>query len=329
MTSRSILKTGFFAGLALCLQIASTQVQFASQQPAPQAGAAGQGGARGGGPGAAVDPRVQQRTYLFKDTNEDLPYAVFVSSKVSKDKKNPLIVALHGLGGNPNTLLRGNALQLAEEGGYILVGPMGYNSGGWYGTPYGRGGRGRGANADGANPAGAPPAGAPQRGAGGGRGALGAGGGGGGGTAVTDTAKVSEMSEKDVMNILDMIRKEFNVDERRTYLMGHSMGGAGTIYLGVKYASNWAAIGAMAPATAPAGLNPDSFSLEPAKNIPVIIVQGDDDTLVPVAGTRRWIDKMKELNMTHQYVETAGGTHGSVMTTGMPDIFAFFAKHSK
>ena len=58
------------------------------------------------------------------------------------------------------------------------------------------------------------------------------------------------------MNVLDMIRKEFNVDERRTYLMGHSMGGAGTIYLGVKYASNWAAIGAIAPATAPAGSQP-------------------------------------------------------------------------
>ena len=339
MTSRTILKTGLFAGLALCLQITSTQIQLASQQPAPQAGAAaGQGGARGGGRGAAVDPRVQQRTYLFTDTNEELPYAVFVSSKVSKEKKNPLIVALHGLGGNPNTLLRGNALQLAEEGGYILVGPMGYNSGGWYGTPYGRGGRGRGANPAGVNPAGAPqggganganPAGAPQRGAGRGGGlALGARG-GGGGTAVTDAAKVTELSEKDVMNVLDMIRKEFNVDERRTYLMGHSMGGAGTIYLGVKYASNWAAIGAIAPATAPAGLNPDSFSLQPAKSLPVIIVQGDADTLVPVAGARRWIDKMKELNMTHQYVETAGGTHGSVMTTGMPDIFAFFAKYSK
>ena len=66
--------------------------------------------------------------------------------------------------------------------------------------------------------------------------------------AVADAAKVREVSEKDVMNVLDMIRKEFNVDERRTYLMGHSMGGAGALYLGVKYPSNWAAIAAIAPA---------------------------------------------------------------------------------
>jgi predicted peptidase len=144
-----------------------------------------------------------------------------------------------------------------------------------------------------------------------------------GGTAITDPAKLHEASEKDVMNVLDMIRKEFNVDPNRIYLMGHSMGGAGSIYLGVKHASIWAAIGAEAPATAPAGLTPDTFSLEPA------IVQGDMDTLVPVAGARLWIEKMKELKMTYQYVEVPGGDHGSVLTTGAPDIFAFFGKHTK
>ena len=61
------------------------------------------------------------------------------------------------------------------------------------------------------------------------------------------TAKVRELSEKDVMNVLKMIRKEFNVDERRTYLMGHSMGGAGTFYLASKYPQIWAAVAAIAP----------------------------------------------------------------------------------
>jgi predicted peptidase len=324
--SLSARKAAVITTLAAGLLIASTQVQIA-QQPAQQPGAgapaaAGQRGGRG-----AIDPRVQQRTYRFADTNEELPYAVFVSSKVSKDKKNPLIVALHGLGGDQNTMMRANALQLAEEGGYIMVGPMGYNSGGWYGAParFGTGG-GRGPAPRGAN--GAPPAGAPQGAPPAGRGAFPPAS-TAGGKELTDPTKLHEASEKDVMNVLDMIRKEFNVDESRTYLMGHSMGGAGSIYLGVKYASIWAAVGAEAPATAPAGLTPDNYSLEPAKNIPIIIVQGDMDTLVPVAGTRLWIDKMKELKMTYQYIEVPGGDHGSVLTTGAPDIFTFFAKHTK
>src|SRR5262245_4117045 len=316
MTNR--LMNPLTLGLAFGFLIASTEIQFAQQagqQPAPAA--APQQAARGGGQRGAVDPRVQQRTYVFKETNEFMPYALFVSSKVTKDKKNPLIVALHGLGGDQNTMVRETfrAVELAEQGGYILVAPMGYNSGGWYGIPVGapRGNRGA---ANGANATGAPP-----RGAGAGRGF----GAGGGGTAVTDPPKVRELSEKDVLNVLEMIRKEFNIDERRTYLMGHSMGGAGTLYLGVKYASNWAAIAAIAPAAF--GLNPDS--LASIKNMPVIIVQGDADTAVPVANTRRWADTLKELNMTYEYHEIPGGDHGSVIATGMPDIFTFFSKHSR
>ena len=268
--------------------------------------ALGQPPAAGAPKGKAPDPRVQQRTYRFTDTNEDLPYALFVSSKVSKDKKAPLIVALHGVFGDGNALLRGEAIDLAEAGGYILVGPMGYNPQGWYGSPVivmnGPPGQGKG-KGTGAAKGGPPP--------------------------TPEPPNLAELSEKDVMNVLAIMRKEFMVDDKRTYLMGHSMGGAGSIFLGVKYQSIWAAVGAEAPATSPAGLTPDTFSLEPARNIPVIIVQGDMDTLVPVAGTRLWIEKLKELNMTYQYVEVAGGDHGSVLTTGAPDIFAFFAKHTK
>jgi hypothetical protein len=81
------------------------------------------------------------------------------------------------------------------------------------------------------------------------------------------------------------------------------------------------------PRNKEAPLLPDS--LEKAKDLPVIVVQGDADMLVPAAGTRRWIDKMKELKMAHEYLEVAGGDHGNVISIGMPNIFAFFNKHSK
>ena len=61
--------------------------------------------------------------------------------------------------------------------------------------------------------------------------------GGPGGTKETDPAKVAELSEKDAMNVLEMARKEFNVDESRIYLMGHSLGGGGTLHMGEKYAT--------------------------------------------------------------------------------------------
>jgi len=40
-------------------------------------------------------------------------------------------------------------------------------------------------------------------------------GNGPGGTKETDPAKIAELSEKDAMYVLEMARKEFNVDDNR------------------------------------------------------------------------------------------------------------------
>ena len=134
-----------FAALAAWLTL-SIPITVQAQAPA---GAKG----KGGGKGFAQDPRAQTRMYHFEDTNEDLPYSIYVSSKVKKDQKAPLVVTLHGLGA-PQTIMMGKtAIDLAEEGGYILVAPMGYNTSGWYGSPAGAGpGRGKGKGAPPAAP---------------------------------------------------------------------------------------------------------------------------------------------------------------------------------
>jgi predicted peptidase len=247
--------------------------------------------------GFAQDPRAQTRTYHFEDTNEDLPYSLYVSSKVSRDQKAPLIVTLHGLGA-PQTIMMGTAaIDLADAGGYILVAPMGYNTSGWYGSP-GTGGGGTGnARAGGAGSANQP-------------------------------ANLRELSEKDVMNVIGMVRKEFNVDDKRIYIMGHSMGGAGALFLGSKYASMFAAVGAEAPA---AFWQTRKETLQPMKDagVPVMIVHGDIDEVVPVANSHAWVDVMKELNMQYELVEQPGITHGPVIQSGLKPIYEFFAKHQK
>ena len=312
MRTKNILKGMLAAGVIAGVQLGMSQVPLAQQTATPAAPAAQQTG-RGGGRGA-VDSRVQQRTYTFADTGEQMPYALFVSSKVNKNTKAPLIVSLHGLGGDQNTMVRESlrSVELAEEGGYILVAPMGYNSGGWYGIPPGP-----------PRPAGANAAAQRGRGAGTPRPVI-------GGTAITDAAKVREASEKDVMTVLDMVRKEFNVDENRIYLMGHSMGGAGTYYLGSKYAKQWAALAPIAPAAM--GMTNDRVKvLQGIKDasVPMLVSMGDADEAVPVANVRMWVDTMKELALNYEYKEYPGVTHGPIMAASMADIYAFFARHTK
>jgi len=254
------------------------------------------------GAAKAPDPRVQQRKYHFADTNEDLPYALFVSSKVTKGKKAPLIVALHGVFGDGNSLLRGSAIDLAEEGGYVLVGPMGYNPQGWYGSPVivmnGGPGKGKG---PGAGKGGPPP--------------------------TPEPPNLAELSEKDVMNVLALVRKEFTIDDNRTYLMGHSMGGAGALFLGPKYVDQWAAVASMAPAAF--RMQPES--LAPVKDkMPLFLAHGDADTVVPVDVGRRWAKTATDLKMKDfKYLELPGADHGTVITQSMPEVFKFFKEHSR
>jgi poly(3-hydroxybutyrate) depolymerase len=141
------------------------------------------------------------------------------------------------------------------------------------------------------------------------------------------TSDVGALSEKDVMNVLDLMRHAFNVDARRIYLAGHSMGGAGALFLGIKHKDIWAAVSASAPAIRTNLHTP--VELEQATGIPFILIHGDADTAVPVEQTRNWAAKMKALKMTYEYQEIRGGTHASTLRLGAPFTFKFFDRYRK
>lgn len=240
---------------------------------------------------SATTGRIQDRTYHYADAGVDLPYSVFVPTSYDGSKAFPLIVALHGLGSSSDQIIRYRGMtDLAEKHGYIVAAPMGYNNHGWYGS------LGPGKNRFSERF---------ERG-------------------VPDPENLGELSEKDVFNVLEIVKNEFTIDTNRIYLMGHSMGGGGTLYLGMKHKEIWAGLGAVAPAIYS---SPDQLSA--IAKMPIIIVQGDEDRLVRVEATRRWAEKMKEISMPHKYIEVAGGDHVRVAPDHLPDIFAFFDQHRR
>ena len=328
MTLKTLIRV---IAVAACVGVATVapnagagQAPGAAQGVPAAPGTAAQAPGRGRGP-QPVDPRVQIRMHHFAETNQEIPYSLFVSSKVKKNKKAPLVVTLHGIGGTHLTMMRPNAIDLAEAGGYILLAPMGYNPRGWYGAPppQRRGGpppappvdSARGAANDGTTGAAAAP---PQ----GRRGAFPP----GVLNDPNDPPNLRELSERETLEVVDLIRKEFKVDDDRTYLMGHSMGGAGTLYLGIKYPQRWAAIAALAPAA----FAVDREGLSKIPKMPIMLVHGDMDTVVPVTVGQAWAEAMKSIPMKNsQYIEVAGGDHGTVIGSHQAELFAFFAKHSR
>ena len=181
-----------------------------------------------------------------------------------------------------------NLVEEAERHGFLVATPMGYNERGWYGAR----GEGNDFNRRREDPG-------PEN--------LGA------------------LSEQDVLNVLAIMREDYNVDERRIYLIGQSMGGGGTWHLGTKYPDIWAALAPLAPAAS--SMSPDR--LEHAVHLPVMVVMGDADQLVDVNVTRQWVEKMKALGMTYEYIEVEGGSHSSAGRENIGKVFAFLAAQQK
>jgi len=62
--------------------------------------------------------------------------------------------------------------------------------------------------------------------------------------------------------------------------------------------------------------------------MPVLLTQGDADTVAPPQYARRWAAAMKDLNMNCQCLEVPGQDHGTIIGMTMPDIFRFFGEPS-
>jgi predicted esterase len=147
-----------------------------------------------------------ERHYVLEGANEIMPYRVYVPKAYAPSKATPLVIALHGLGGNEDGFFDNYEKlppQLAEKHGFLLAAPLGFRRDGFYGSSI-----------------------------------MGAGD--------AASKRRAEYSEKDVLEVLRLMKAAYNVDESRIYLIGHSMGAIGTWALGAKYPQTWAALVAFA-----------------------------------------------------------------------------------
>jgi predicted esterase len=121
------------------------------------------------------------------------------------------------------------------------------------------------------------------------------------------TAGYQGIPEKDVYDVLADVKKRFNVDEDRTYLTGLSMGGGGTLWIGLTRPDIWAALAPVCPAP-PAGT--DKYMAN-AFNLPMHFYHGDKDPAVPVTVSRDWVKKIKDIGGKVEYDEYPGVEHNS------------------
>ncbi len=224
-----------------------------------------------------------QRHYLLDAAKEIMPYRLHVPAGYASSRPMPLIVALHGLGGTEDAFFDSYGSTLPK-----LAEQHGYI----LVAPLGYrvdGGYGWGV--------GTPPADPVAR-------------------------RNSSLSEVDVMQVLALVRAQYNIDANRIYLMGHSMGAIGTWLLAPKYPDIWAALGAFSGQGAPS-------TIPLTKHIPQFVVHGDADPTVNVRGSRSMVEAMKTNGVDVTYIEVPGGNHSNVVEPNFEKMIQFFSAHPK
>jgi poly(3-hydroxybutyrate) depolymerase len=271
----------------------------------------------------------QDRSYKFPGTGEKIAYHLYVPMKWTASARLPLVIVTHGAAQPPTApfqrpVSNPTLAKTAEERGYIVAAVTGYHAnatgvGGWN-VPYKMVTVPRPAAGAGGGPRNGP------RGTGGPTPKASATPPASGTPQPPPTQQDFERAEQDVLYVTDLVKREYNVDPRRIYLMGNSSGGSAVWTYAARYPRRWAAI---SPSAAP--LEDANFPYEQLKKIPVLVVHGEKDTVMVFDASKAMVDHAKAKGVDATWLPVIGGSH--VDAWAQPQIlkqtFDFFDAHHK
>jgi len=264
----------------------------------------------------------QRRDYMFTEAGKPMPYRLYVPKTYDHQRAYPLFVVLHGGGSDENAPFdRAPLAELAEKHGVIVVSPLGYGVNGGYGAIYPfyttrelYAGIFQ-SLATGVKPPGGRPKVAAAK-----------------DNAVELPASMmlpaygATLSEMDTMNVIERVVKEYNIDPKRMYLGGNSMGALGTHYLGAKYAETWAAL---APGGASVAAWAYPFRTLADHRVAVLYLHGEGDENSHAHWAHVLAERAREAGVNAEYLLVPGQDHASAWNSALPQIFDFLLKHKK
>jgi poly(3-hydroxybutyrate) depolymerase len=234
----------------------------------------------------------QYRVYDFPGTGESIPYRLFVPSRWKPGARLPLLVTLRAGTSVDNSYREPNSLVAqAETRGYLVVTPMGYRPlrQPYYGSPYRIARPNAPAPADGWTP------------------------------------EENERAEQDVMNVIELVSKEYGVDPARVFLHGQNPSGSGALHLGAKYPDRFAAL-----VISSGPIEFASYPFDRLKGkVGLMVIHGDQDTTNPIEASMKMAGAAKAAGVHIVYATVPGGTHLTAYLTFASQIFDFLDTQRK
>jgi len=137
-----------------------------------------------------------------------------------------------------------------------------------------------------------------------------------------ETIALMKLGERCVLRALELVKREYTIDENLVFLQGNSMGGIGTFHLAASYPGTFRAI-------CPTGGCPDMdyFALHKLTDIPVRFVIGTEDEW-GFDYLKEAADKLCNAGCNLELRVVGGGTHSNTWVQGLEETFTFFEKHA-
>ncbi|MTI94014.1 MAG: hypothetical protein FH749_00790 [Firmicutes bacterium] len=120
--------------------------------------------------------------------------------------------------------------------------------------------------------------------------------------------------ETDILEALEAVKSSVSVSWSRTFLAGFSMGGFGTWHTGLRHSHLFAGLAVFSGnPSLPQGISPieSGFDvtdfIETAKSLPLLVIHGANDCVVPVEPVRKLVEKLQENEVQVTFKEIKAG----------------------
>lgn len=233
----------------------------------------------------------QYRVYDFPGTGESVPYRLFVPPTWTSERRLPMLVTLRaGTSVNNNHRAGNDLVREAQKRGYIVVSPLGYRPyrQPYYGSPY---------------PITRPPDNTvPGEGW---------------------TEEEDERAEQDVLNVIDIVTREYNADPARVFIHGQNPSGSGAMHLIAKYPDRFAgAVVSSAPIVT------EGYPFENIRGkVALFVVHGELDEVNPIEASRALADAARAAGVDARFARIPSGDHLTAYLDFAAEIFDFLDAH--
>lgn len=136
--------------------------------------------------------------------------------------------------------------------------------------------------------------------------------------------KTSDEAVKEIRDIINRIREDYNIDTSQIYLNGECVGGQRALLIGAKASNLFAGISVKSPITITEGIGENPYNhIHLLKHMPIAIRHGIYDNTVAIKETRHFVMKVRNEGIPLKYTETKSG-HINITNIDRIYNFTFF-----